>query len=91
MTHFSRRCWTDREAQEKRKRNSRPNTRLTPYFHAYFVVPPAELASDTDGIVTEENRPYLTTRVTRQKFLDEAMTAAFIRKFILSDTMILLF
>ena len=75
-----RRCWADREAQERRKRNSRPNTRLTPFYNAYFVVPPKEYGSDTEGIHTEENRIFLTSRVVRQKFLDDSMTQAFIRK-----------
>ena len=84
MTHktcYRRRCWADKELQDRRKRNSRPNTRLTPFFNAYFVVPPKELPSDTEGIQTDENRAILTFRVTRQKFLDDTMTQAFIRKF----------
>ena len=77
---FRRRCWADKELQERRKRNLRGNSRLTPFFHAYFVVPPEDLASDTEGVITDETRAVLTTRVTRQKFLDDAMTQAFIRK-----------
>ena len=77
---FSRRCWSDKEQQDRRKRNSRPNTRLTPFFNAYFVVPPMELSSDTDGIVTDETRHILQTRVQRQKFMDDTMTQAFIRE-----------
>ena len=44
------------------------------------MVPPSELGSDTEGVQTDDNRPYLTTRVVRQKFLDDTMTQAFIRK-----------
>ena len=75
-----RRCWADKTLQDRRKRNSRPNTRLTPFFNAYFVVPPRELSSDTEGTVTDENRHILQTRVQRQKFIDDTMTQAFIRK-----------
>ena len=39
-----------------------------------------ELSSDTEGTVTDANRHVLQTRVQRQKFLDETMTKAFIRK-----------
>ena len=53
---------------------------MTPYYHAYFVVPPDQMDTDTEGVVTDDNRTVLTTRVVRQKFLDEAMTQAFIRK-----------
>ena len=43
-------------------------------------MPPSELGSDTEGIQTDENRAFLTSRIVRQKFLDEAMNEAFIRK-----------
>ena len=78
--NFRRRCWADKELQDRRKRNSRPNTRLTPFFNAHFVVPPMEYPSDTEGIQTDENRAILTARINRQKFMDDTMTQAFIRK-----------
>ena len=78
---FRRRCWKAKVIQDRRKRNSRPNTRLTPYYHAYFIVPPEQMDTDTEGVITDETRTVLTTRVVRQKFLDETMTQAFIRKY----------
>lgn len=80
INSFSRRCWADKEIQDRRKRNARPNTRLTPYFNAYYVVPPMDYPSDTEGVQTDQNRTYLTLKVQRQKFLDDTMTQAFIRK-----------
>ena len=78
--YFSRRCWADKEQQDRRKRNSRPSTRLTPWYNLFFVVPPEEYPSDTEGVQTDDNKAFLVTKVHRQKFLDETMTDAFIRK-----------
>jgi len=44
------------------------------------VVPPSEYPSDTEGVQTEANRTFLTLKIQRQKFLDDTMTQAFIRK-----------
>lgn len=82
---FRRRCWADKEQQDRRKRNSRPSTRLTPWFNAYYIVPPMEYPSDTEGIQTEANKNFLVTKVHRQKFLDDTMTDAFIREFLFVD------
>ena len=53
------------------------------------MVPPSEYPSDTEGIITDETRAVLTTRITRQKFLDDTMTQAFIRKLWLTKFLIL--
>ena len=42
---------------------------------------PDDYETDTEGIITPENRQFIQTRVTRQKFDDDEITNAFLREF----------
>ena len=80
MTTSRRRCYREKEAQDRRKRNLRPGNRLSPFFNQYHIVAPDDYETDTEPVVTSETRSFIQTRVTRQKFDDDEITFAFLRK-----------